>query len=93
MAADRAQQKIAHDRHLILRGFGTFAKGGLAATYHEAAVEATKIEGTQGQHFREESLRRRGSDLPVLGLIVQVGRRARRATFILTAAGRSKLGL
>jgi hypothetical protein len=78
---------VAKDRMLVLRGF---ARLEYPATYHEAALSAAKLEGTSGDHFREESLRRRGSDLKVLGLIAQIGRRDGKATFLITEKGRKQ---
>jgi len=79
---------VEKDRMLILRGF---ARLEYPATYFEAARSAATIEGRLGDHFREESLRRRGSDLKTMGLIQQVGRRDGKATFLITPRGREQI--
>lgn len=85
-AADKVD--VAKDRLLILRGFHRL---GYAATYHEAALSAATLEGRAADHFRVESLRRRGSDLKTLGLITQIGKRDGKGTFLLSQKGRESV--
>lgn len=81
--------EVKRDRLLVLRAF---ARIDGPATFHDAADIALRLEGTPTTDiYRHESLRRRGSDLRALGLIAQAGKRQRKATFLVTEAGRGAL--
>lgn len=89
-AAVGAANKATRDRLVILRGFAAVAP----ATYQTAALAAVDIEDNKGprSYSRVESLRRRGSDLKRLGLIVQVSTDNGKAVFDLTTEGRNLVG-
>lgn len=88
-----AAVKVTKDRLLILAAFKalTRANDGPGVTFHAAAIKATEIEGTSGDYSREESLRRRGSDLRVEKWIEKVGKDGKKSLNRITDAGMRRL--
>lgn len=85
IAASAIQGTIDHDRMIVLRSFSNLGK----ATYREAAKYA--LRNVKYDTERLESLRRRGSDLKKLGMLIQIGKHQGQAEFKLTEEGKVAL--
>lgn len=88
VAAAKITPKRRTDALVQLRGF---VKVDRPTTHQVAAKEAAVIEGTEENHRRIESIRRRGSDLKEWGWIEQVGTSPDGGLFIVTDLGREVL--